>query len=373
MTTMAAWPLAAINQGLILFVVDVLMVVVFTMLPVKYELNLKTGVLVAIILALTLWLTNINGPVYGFITILQFLPVLLLIHLPYSYMKDLLDFTIKWYALLLIPSILIYWALFAVDLPAIGTFTHPGYLPYNNYLFYIEYTWNSGMFPRFNGFLLEPGHQALLGTFLSIAGRYRYRDDKWLIVLGICVIFSFSLAGYILYATGWILLQINSLGKALLASSLAAVLVIGALSYDSGNNAVNQLIIERLERDENNGIKGNNRFTQTTDFVYERAIKKGKGWTGIQNETNMSNVEGAGYKIFVIMKGFIGIILYLMFYIAVIPEHPDYRYTASFLIVLILCFLQRAAPEVYLWLFSYVSGIYLAKHEKEQLHTRPTA
>lgn len=366
MTATAVWPMSLINQGPILLVVDILLIVVLSMLPIKINLTLKTGALVATVLLLSFWSTHVNGPVYGFITILQYLTVLIVIQLPYEYLKDLLYFTIKWFAIPLIPAILIYWILLFIDLPSFGRFVHPVYEPFNNYIFYIQTTWDYGTFPRFNAFLLEPGHLAILCTFLTIASRYSYQENKWLIILGVCVIFSFSLAGYILYTTGWLLLQIKSVGKAFAAATLMILTVALALGYDGGNNAINQLILERLERDEHQGIKGNNRFTDSTDFIYDQALSKGEAWNGVQQKTNMENVKGAGYKIFVIKNGFIGIILSLLFYILVIPSHPDYRYTISYLIILSLCFVQRSAPEMYHWLFPYVIGIYLAKYENDR-------
>lgn len=366
MTATAAWPMALYNQGPILLVVDTVLIILMSFLPIRINLNIKTAVLVAIIMGLVFWSTYINGAVYGAITTLQFLTVLIIIQLPYTYLKDLLYFTIKWFAILLIPSIILYWSLIFIDLPSFGQFVHPVYVPFKNYIFYIKSTWDNGIFPRFNAFLLEPGHLAILSTFLTIASRYNYKDNKWLWVLGISTLFSFSLAGYLLYTMGWLLLKINSVGKALTASVILIAAITGAIGFGGGDNAVNKLILERLERDEHAGIKGNNRFTDSTDFIYQQAVKKGKAWSGVKNETLAENVKGAGYKIFVINNGFIGIILALLFYIAVIPSNPDYRYTISYLIILALCFIQRSAPEMYHWLFPYITGIYLAKYEKER-------
>ena len=371
MTATAVWPLALYNQGPIIMATVILMMILMTFLPIKINLNLQTGIIMVILIGLACWSITINGPVYGIVTFLQFFLVLILIQLPYVYLKDLLYFTIKWFAILLIPSLMLYWALIFIDLPSFGTFVHPVYVPFNNYIFYIKSTWDNGIFPRFNAFMLEPGHLALLSTFLTIATRYRYKENKWLIILGISTLFSFSLAGYLLYTIGWLLLKINSVGKALVISTLIVAAVIGAIGFGGGDNAVNKLIIERLERDEHAGIKGNNRFTDSTDFIYKQAVEKGTAWIGVQNTTNMENVKGAGYKIYVIKNGFIGIILVLLFYISVIPSYPDYRYTLSYLIVLILCFIQRSAPEVYPWIFPYVTGIYLAKYEKERKSDDP--
>lgn len=368
MTSTSAWPMSLYNQGPILIVIDALLMIVMSNLPIKINLNRRLAFLLIAIVALVVWSNFVNGPVYGVITFLQFLTVLILIQLPYEYLKDLLYFTIKWFAILLIPSLLIYWALFFVNLPSFGTFVHPVYVPFDNYIFYIRTTWDNGIFTRFNAFLLEPGHLALLCTFLTLAARYNFKQNKWLYILGISTLFSFSLAGYLLYSIGYLLLKINSVTKAAITGLALAVLVIAAIQLGGGENAINKLILERLERDEHSGIKGNNRFTDSTDFIYEQAVEKGNAWTGVKNSTNMKNVQGAGYKIFVIQNGFIGIILAFIFYILVIPSDPDYRYTICYLIVLSLCFIQRSAPETYHWLYPYVTGIYLAKYRKELLH-----
>lgn len=366
LTATAVWPMSLFNQGPILVAVDMLLILCLSFLPVKINLNLRTGVLVAAALGLVMWFTWLNGMVIGFLTILQLLLVFIIIQLPYEYLKDLLYFCTKWYAILLIPALILYWILLFVPLPPIGKFIHPVYVPFDNYIFYIKTTWDNGIFPRFNAFLLEPGHQAILSTFLTIANRYRYKECKWLIILAVSIVFSFSLAGYLLCVIGFLLLKINSIPKAIIAAGISVVAVIGVMSFGGGDNAVNKLILERLERDEHAGIKGNNRFTSSTDFVYEQSVKKGDAWVGMKDKTNMDLIAGAGYKIYVIHNGFIAIILSLLFYIIVIPSNPDYRYTISYLIVLCLCFIQRSAPETYHWLFPYVTGIYIAKYEKER-------
>jgi len=333
---------------------------------VKVNFDLKTGVLAIAAICLILWYTFIDGFVFGALLFLELLLVFILIQLPYEYLKSLLTFCTKWLAILLIPSLFLYWALLFIDLPSLGKFVHPVYVPFDNYIFYIKSVWDNGIFPRFNAFFLEPGHLALMCTFLTIANRYRFKQCKWLWVFLISVIFSFSLAGYILYLVGFILLKIDSIGKAMLAVVLAICVVAGISIVGEGDNAMNKLIIERLERDESSGIKGNNRFTESTDFVYEQSVKNGSAWIGVKNVTNMKVIEGAGYKIYVINYGFIGVILALFFYLALIPSDPDYRYTICYLVVLILCFFQRSAPEMYHWLFPYAIGVYLAKYEKKR-------
>ena len=130
-----------------------------------------------------------------------------------------------------------------------------------------------------------------------------------------------------------------------------------------GNNALNELIVARLEYDNQKGIKGNNRFTDETDFVYKKGQDNGWNWKGMKDHANLELIDGAGFKIFVIKNGWIGAILALLFYLSVIPPFCNVRYTSIFIIVIVLCFTQRAYPYTYTWLFPYVLGIYINRNQ----------
>lgn len=358
------WPTALMSMGPILILVNIVMIVSLSFLPVQVKLDAKFGLSVLALFAIVLWYMACDGAVMGFVILLQYLPVLFLIQLPSSLLYDLLRFCTKWLAILLIPGLLIYWVTLVADLPSIGRYVHPLYEPYTNYLFFIKTTYDYGTLVRFNSVFLEPGHMGLLCTFMMMANGFRFKECKWLYVLAVSVGFSFSLAAYLLSVIGFIALKINSLVKLVAVAVLIAGVVVGALTLGGGDNAMNELIISRLEYDDSKGIKGNNRVESNVDYVYEKSIKDGNHWVGVQDKTNMDMVAGAGVKIFVIHYGFVAVILVFLFYISLIPTGPDWRYTMSFLLVLALCFLQRAYPEWYSWLFPYVAGIYIEKSRK---------
>lgn len=360
------WVTAPYNQGPFLVVINLLMIMSLSMMPIKIRLDAHTGRVLAAIVLFALWYIWIDGAIMGLVNFLMFLPILYLLQLPYEYKKELLQFSTKWYAILLIPALLMYWMSFFTSVPSIGTFVQQDYPPFINHVFYIETTFDDMFISRFNAFFLEPGHQALLSTFLMIANRFRFKECKWLWVLLLAVIFSFSLAGYLLAAIGYTLLRVNTILKAIIVGVLG-MLVLGFVSnWAGGENAMNEMIVRRLEQDDKKGIKGNNRFTSNTDFTYSKTVKNGEMWTGVQYKTNMNLIEGAGFKIFIIKYGLIGVILSLILYLTILPSKPDYRYTISFLIVLALCFLQRSYPTWYSWIFPYVIGIYVAKGDKER-------
>lgn len=358
------WVTALLPLGPLLVFVNAVMLISLGMLQLDIRLNRQVGMAAAFILATMLWFVYVDGAAMGTITLLMYLPMLYLIVLPDDYKADLLRFTTKWYAILLIPALLEYWVTLIIDIPSIGMYNHPNYVPYINYGFFIKTTWDSGMLVRFNAFFLEPGHLALLSTFMMMANRFRLKECKWLWVLLLSVIFSFSLAGYLLAVLSFVMLKMKSVNQIVIVGLLMVAFVIAVQNFSGGENAINDMIISRLELDESTGIKGNNRFSGNTDFEFDRSLKSGDVWFGIKDKTNMDLIAGAGYKIFIIGYGLIGTILALGIYLSCIPSHPDSRYTLSFLTILILCFLQRAYPAWYSWLFPYITGIYLASRDR---------
>lgn len=358
------WITSLIPMMPLLVLVNCVMIICMNFLDLRIEINHTVGRVLLAIIGLVIWSIYVDGVVMGVITGMMYMPVLYLIQLPYDKLKDLLGFVTKWYAVLLVPALILYWLSLFVSLPAFGRFVHPNYEPYINYIFYIKTTYDYGTFERFNAFFLEPGHQALCSSFLMMANQYRFKQCPWLIVLAAGVIFSFSLAGYLLAFAGFVLLKVNNLFKLLLTIGCIVAFFIGVQIWSGGDNALNELIVERLEYDESKGIKGNNRFFNNTDAVYKKAEKNGDLWSGVSGKANMELIGGAGFKIYILKYGLIGVAFALLFYLGVIPPNPNYRYSISFLIVLILCFMQRSYPNWYSWMFPYVVGIYLAKGEK---------
>lgn len=359
------WITSLVPMPALLAIANVGLLISFNFLPVKFQFDVKTGLIILAMVGLMVWFTLTDGWILGVMTVMMCIPVLYLIQLPNEYRKDLLGFVTRWYAALLIPAILLYWILLISPVPPLGRFIHPEYKPYLNYIFYIKTTFDYGTFERFNAFFLEPGHQALVSSFIMMANRYEFKRCPWLYVLAVAVVFSFSLAGYILSTIGFVLLKVNSVPKALGVAGLVTVLVVGAITWGEGDNALNELIISRLEYDESMGIKGNNRFFDNTDYEYDRALGTKYFWLGAKGKANMDLVSGAGYKIYILNFGMVGVILAFLFYMSLLPSRPDYRFTISFLIVLILCFFQRAYPFWYSWLFPFVISIYIAQGDKK--------
>lgn len=369
LVTAYIWFTSTLPIGPLLLILNVVMLISLTFLPIQFKFNKQMGRILFSLLLLVLWTIYNTSAAMGLVSAIMYLPVFYLLLLPRDYQADLLQFVTKWFAILLIPSLLIYWAALLIPLPSFGKFIHPTYVPFTNYLFYIKTTWDSGFIVRFNAFFLEPGHLAMPCVFLMMANRFDFKKNPWLIVLLISVIFSFSLAGYVLTFIGFSLLKVNTIGKgiAVLVFVIGFILIVQNLS--GGDNSVNQLIVERLQYDESKGIKGNNRYFNNTDFEYDKALKSGDYWIGVSHKANMKLIGGAGIKIYILKFGLIGVILVTLLYLSMIPPHPNIHYTLSFLFIVALCFVQNAYPGWYSWLLPYVLGLNLArKPESLDLH-----
>ena len=81
-----------------------------------------------------------------------------------------------------------------------------------------------------------------------------------------------------------------------------------------------------------------------------RAIKYPQQATGNQ-------ITGAGYKIYLLNNGLLMFLLMIGFYILLINPKSNKRYAISFIVFVLLCFLQRGYLSWYSWLLSYTVGI----------------
>ena len=370
------WVTAHMPKIILTLLLNGAMVACIGFLPLQFGFEKRTGRILIALLALILWTTFNESAGSGLNMLISYLPVIILIGLPMEYQADLLRFVIKWLGISLIPSLAVYWITLFIPLPSFGTFYFPPYEPFTNYLVFIKTTFDFGTLPRFNAFFPEPGHLSMVCVFLMMAARFDFKRYPWLWMLLISVVASFSLAGYILTFIGFSLLKINSFGKGLVVLAILSGIIFTALNYSGGENAVNQLILERLKYDETKGIQGNNRVFNNTEIEYKKALKSGDYWTGVRDKANMDLVSGAGYKIYVLWHGLIGLFFILAFYLSLIPPHPDWQYTLPFLLVVILCFLQNAYPDWYAWLFPYVLGLDLNNNSdylrKETIDYPPT-
>ena len=224
-----------------------------------------------------------------------------------------------------------------------------------NYGFMLVRTWEAADI-RFTSIFLEPGYMGTLVSFMLYANSYNFK--KWYnIVLLVALFFSFSLAGYVVTFVGYILYCVSikkNISHLLGFGFLMVIIFLASQEYNNGNNMINELIVERLEFDEDKGIKGNDRFKGDTDWIYEKSIRTGSFLFG---DPTVKNLTGAGYKVFLVNRGIITAFLYFVFYynIAICSKRKKF-YSKSFLFIIFLTFLQAAYPSSYSWIIPYLLG-----------------
>lgn len=322
----------------------------------------KRALLLFILLCmLSIWtMTNVTVS-YGLLTFFYYIPAVILFMLPLKLKETTLHFVTKWFSIIMLISLLLFFITQIISIPSFGVFKltdNTFYPPYKNYLFFIQSTDAfDAIIYRFNGPFLEPGHLSVVSSLLLFANRYNFKENKWLYVPLVCVIFSLSLAGYVITLIGYLLLTLKNF-KVLIYSAITlfASYIFITQIWNGGNNVVNELIIARLAYDEEKGIAGNNRTVEWTDSFFESMWKKGELWKGIGSIDNDSRIIGAGYKIYFLRLGIISAILIFCFYWFLVPKNYDKRFVYSFLIILILIFIQRAYPWWYSWLLCFTLG-----------------
>lgn len=352
--------LVPFNIIVVLFVIIIFLSAIVSFKRLK--ITDKTLKLFMLLLIMCIWGIFTVGFSYGLLTFFTYFPAIILYSIPLNKQIRTLNFVTKWFSILMIGSISIFIITRVVHFgPPMGVLqlSSQNYDPFNNYILFIESTSIFNLiFYRFNGPFLEPGHLSLICSLLLFANQYRFKENRYLWVLLVCVLLSFSLAGYLISALGYILLKIRSI-KLFLYSGIifGSMFIFVSYVWNEGNNPINTLIFSRMEVDEEKGIAGNNRTTEQTDDYFSKNFNNGKLWIGLgTNEKDDTFIRGSGYKIYFIRYGIISFIFVLFFYYNLIPQRCNHRYAIIFLLLIVLIFIQRAYPGWYSWLFCFTLG-----------------
>lgn len=354
---------------------SLLMLVCFTLGGFSIRLTTKTLLVFLLIVLYSLYSVFIIDVNYGIMTFFSYFPAVLLFVLKEEEQKDLLDFVTKWFCIIMGVSLFLFIVHFVIDMPNFPfkpSSLGDTYEPFKNYFFFMTtdmyFVQNGGIY-RFGGPFLEPGHQSLICSLLLYANGFKMKEKPLLWILVGSVLLSFSLAGYLILAVGWLYLKL----KNIYTMVISIVLLVGSwlgvtVIWNGGDNPINKLIIERLEFDNKKGIKGNNRTLAQTDHFYNKCVKDGTYLLGVRTLKAMGlKINGAGYKIFILRFGLFGVIWVTLIYLCLIPQGVDKKYALGFFMIIALVFLQRAYPSWYSWLLPYVLGLGVMRHGKEYI------
>ena len=302
---------------------------------------------------------NINGFIGEVLMAFVFLSIFML------RLEDLMrlgDVLAQSMALLLVPSIICYF-LYLADFPMPH---YPISMPDSNYsfenyrFFLLDDRFAMQLVPRFHAVFLEPAHLAIacVTLLLSQVGQWR----RWYnIVLIVALIMSFSLAGYILMV--YVLLAASWMkGRAIVAKVVALVvaLALGATFvafYNDGDNLVNELILQRMEVNDEGEMEGDNRVSDDFNKQFETFMQSDHVLTGMGYETFQRTAQGgnSGFRVFLYCNGFISLFLLLVFFAALLFTSHNTRGKVAMLLFHAISFIPHAIPlRLYLFLPLYI-------------------
>lgn len=260
----------------------------------------------------------------------------------------------KWFSLIITISLCIYVIVLLTGISGIGRISYMGdaYGGYENYILYLRSMNTAGdAFERFNGPFLEPGHLGMMGAFLLYANSFNFKNRDN-IVIGISVLLSFSLAGWMLCIIGYCFYTYYNEKIKLSRLFLIILVIFGSYQfgrlYNDGNNIINEKILTRLQYDEDKGFSGNNRNQIGIIELYESmwirgdmdVILHGYPQTAFYAYADWQLVA-AGFQNYVVRNGILAVIYVFMFYFIVTYTAIDKKYAILFLLFVIISFWQR--------------------------------
>lgn len=320
------------------------------------SISLSDILLMILFFVAQIWQADLAMPIIELANSISFV---LILKLPRNDRLFILNVVIWTFGAILAISLICYLLFIPLNLPSYGMVTHRGGKELINYGFMLLHPFDL----RYMSLFLEPGHVAMFACFILYACEYNFRKVKtWIILVPLA--FTLSLAGYIIGILGYLIykvstLQVGYIKKIVPYFIFVTVLWVGASNYNGGENMVNELIISRLEYDEDLGVKGNDRFHGDTDKKFIEGFADGSIILGVGDALYQKNVSlglygGAGYKLYFLSRGIIGVILIFLLYLCVAIRGEDKRFMIGLLLVFVLTFLQRAYPHWPSWLILFV-------------------
>jgi len=258
---------------------------------------------------------------------------------------DLLRFITKGFAIVLGVSLVFYViTLLGLPLPSQTIVREGLYNVFNNYYALVRMDGSL----RFQSIFLEPGHMTMGLSLLLYLNRYDYKN-KFVLILLLAQLFSFSLAGYLTLLVGFVLSILLSKGTRKFQRIIIPISVFSLFIATSSTlfkqNMFEELIISRLMWD-GTTIAGDNRSNASLDFLYDQVMNSSDKWTGREWTGGEENEHGvSGYKLYLAMYGIVGGSLFFMAYLgSKVLLSRKIKLEWGLLTLIIMLMLQNAYP-----------------------------
>lgn len=301
---------------------------------------------------------NLNGMINS---VLRIIPLFFIIALKSRYKKDLFLSIRLWFAIFLSVS-LVGWILYLSNINFSYSIVYYGkidglyqYIFKNYYLFLVNLN-SIYDYYRFSSVFLEPGYLGCLLSVFLFLGQYKW--NKINIVFLICLLFTFSLAGWLITTFIYLLCRLKKSILWLISIVLFALLITNFVkSYNQGDNWLNNAIFARLEYDEGKGIRGYNRSNEYTDkwfwdqFVHSKDLFWGRG--------SAFEFSSTDWKVYIVLYGLFSLIAYLVYLLFPLfsSQYNKYRLVLFSLIYLLIFAQTIHGIFWFFYLFMYILGV----------------
>lgn len=304
------------------------------------------------------------------VRVFSIFPVWVLMTFDEETKKEILDFILKWFAILLGASLVVY-ILANVGFPLPSTVISysdtDGYDVFQNYYLCIT----KPLSFRFQSIFLEPGHMTMgIAPLLYI---YRYNlKNIYVLLLFLAQLFSLSLAGYIVMILGFVLQTFFDREKGkkfsfkplILLTVILSLVVVYLPKITAEEDIFDIALLSRLDKYSETGFT---RTSEDFDVLFDKVIKTSDKWTGIPLDT--SDLGGAGIKKYIVEYGIIGITLAILLY-----SSPFFvirrRSIFLFCLIMIILLYQDTYPSWFCALISMIAGSTVINNKNNKLLCR---
>lgn len=305
-------------------------------------------------------------------SILYFVVYYVIVCLRADFQTQCLQYIFKWFAWLMIPSIIVYFLVQTRLMPSFGTlhvyvdgmysYVSNQYTTRQNYIFYC-YSAFYGL--RFNGPFIEAGHLGMMTAFLLFADGFDFKKkETWILLF--TLLLTMSLSGIMLALFGYIFIKYEQkrikFSFIITLTLLMSIVYLFGIFYKNGDNIINEWVLSRLEYDEEKGFSGNNRVFGQIDWYYVAMFNDPHTLMfGYDKDTieylAWNKSRGNGYVMCMVSHGLIGTIAGVLFYILYSISHHNKRTAMVFLIFVLMMYWQRTYPFWHSWIICFVYGI----------------
>lgn len=269
---------------------------------------------------------------------------------------------------------LFFWILFlfGIDIFPISDIKMQGVYNLKNHIAFIETP--SLQFRRFQCLFLEPGQYGMLCVISLLLNKMK--KDMYSAVYLLSALFSLSLSAYILLVIlvlyKIILINKVKLTTILMSSCIFGGVIWGALTYNNGDNILNQAILFRLSMDEDSNFVFYNRSHKDFEDYYEKNVHGSTLWLGMGSEEyHAKEFEGnVDLKSYIALDGLVGLILIVTFYLSCIKYTGINKYSSLVLLTFCIIFYRGfvfSMSEGGLMLYYISMMVFGNKHIKNKM------